>query len=581
MKKTVKIGIFCFLLFVFYGMHIPAGECEANPQQRQEEIFKPAYEVEVIVTNIDVVVTDKKGNRVSGLKPENFEIYEDGYLQKLTNFYEIKEMKVFASVTDEEKEILTVPPEPVEVKPPRTKNKIIFYFDNWHLHPMNRNWSIKKLETFIRNNFSIENTDNQGMVVCLEQKLDVIQDFTSSVAQLIYAVNEVKKQTGRSNLRRREREDLRRELNTMVSEMGAFDSKWDVYDRARGYAKNFIDAEQNDVLYSLKSLSAFIDYLVGIEGKKMLIYISDGLPLNPGEEVFSFLDSVFPSGAYRTEAMLYDTTDAFKELTAKCNASEITLYPINAQGLESLILSADRGDGWIQTRGSGMMKSMSRTTNDALKLMAEDTGGVAVLNTNDIESGLEEVKGDLQFYYSLGYTSPHRDNEYHSIEIKLAGLREKYDVRVRKGYTRISQEDKIKEGVFSGLFLRRQYNPLNIMGQVMPVEKKSGSDKLNLTLKILIPIKSLTLYSQGKTYEGQIKVYITLMDEGGRISPCHELTEDIKIPAEDYEIAIKRSYPYFAEMYVNPGRYTVSVGVKDVPSGEVSYFQLQTAVEKE
>ena len=86
MKKTVKIGIFCFFLFVFYGMHIPAGECEANPQQRQEEIFKPAYEVEVIVTNIDVVVTDKKGNRVSGLKPENFEIYEDGYLQKLTNF---------------------------------------------------------------------------------------------------------------------------------------------------------------------------------------------------------------------------------------------------------------------------------------------------------------------------------------------------------------------------------------------------------------------------------------------------------------------------------------------------------------
>ena len=115
-----------------------------------------------------------------------------------------------------------------------------------------------------------------------------------------------------------------------------------------------------------------------------------------------------------------------------------------------------------------MMRPGSRVKNDALKLMARETGGLAILNTNDIESGLERIENDLQFYYSLGYKSPHReDNKYHSIKVKLAGIKEKYKVRVRQGYVRISQEEKVKESVFSRLHLKRQYNPMNVMVQIM------------------------------------------------------------------------------------------------------------------
>jgi len=228
-----------------------------------------------------------------------------------------------------------------------------------------------------------------------------------------------------------------------------------------------------------------------------------------------------------------------------------------------------------------MVKPGSRVKNDALKLMARETGGLAILNTNDIESGLERIEDDLQFYYSLGYESPHReDNKYHSIKVKLVGVEEKYDVRVRQGYLRISQEEKVKESIMSRLFLPRHYNPMNVIVQIMPVEPMPASNKLRLTLKVLIPVRNVTLLPRENDYIGQIKVYIALMDSESRISPCHELTQEIKIPAGDYEIAINRSYPYLAEMYVNPGHYIISLAVKDVPASVISYLQLEKMIEK-
>jgi len=579
MKKLIFYILIINLIMI--GHYTLSQETKKNfEQQKKEQIPQPTYEVEVIVTNVDVVVTDKSGKRITGLKPENFKIYEDGLLQRMTNFYEVKGMEVYISAFDKEKKKLIVPAQPLPEKSSRFRNKIIIYFDNWHLHPLNRNWSIKKIESFIRNNFSAENNDNQGMVVCLDQKLEILQEFSSNQRQLLQAINEVKKRSGQSLLRLRAKEDLRKELNRMVTETTSFGSKFDNYERALGHARNYVEAEQNDLVYSLKSMNAFIDYLSGIEGKKILIYVSDGLPINPGEEIFTFLDQAFPMGNARSEAMNYDATDFFKELTAKCNSNEIVLYPINAQGLESMILSADKEAGWnIYSRGSGMVKPGSRVKNDALKLMARETGGLAVLNTNDIESGLERIEQDLQFYYSLGYVSPHReDNKYHSIEVKLVGIKKKYNLRVRHGYLRISQEEKIKESVYSRLFLKRQYNPMNIMVQILPLEPIPGSNKLLLNLKILIPIKNLTLFPQNDDYIGQIKVYIALMDSEGRLSSGHELTEQIKIPAKDYEMAIKSSYPYYAEMYVDPSRYIISLAVKDVPGATTNYLQLERVI---
>jgi VWFA-related protein len=566
------------ILFIYFGFSVLLGSPEKyHQEQEKQEIPKPAYEVEVVVTNVNVIVTDKDGKRITDLKPENFEIYENGRLQKLSNFYEVKGMEVYAPLPEKKEEVHPPPAQPLPVKSSQFTNKIIFYFDNWQLHPMSRNWSIERLEKFIKNNFEIRDGHNEGMIICLSQKLEVIQGFTTNQWRLLDALKEVKKRSGQSLLQARAREDMQQELNRMISNTSLSDNKYESFQRAMSLAKNFVEDEQNNLIYSLKSLNAVIENLRGVDGKKILIYVSEGLPLNPGEVVYDYIDSAFAIGNARMEAMNYDATRIFKEFTARCNASEITLYPINARGLDSTILSADKGEGWnVYKRGSGMVKATSRVRNAGLELMANETGGVPIVDTNDIASGLSEITGDLQYYYSLGYVSPHREEgKYLPIEVKLVGVEKKYDVRVRHGYVRVSLEDRIRESVSSRLYLPRLDNPLNVMVQMLPIKKKAHSSRRSLNIKFLIPIKNLTLYSEGDFYVGKIKAYIALKDSKNHISPCHELVEDIKIPTSDYEVALKSSYPYIAEMYVEPGQYIISMCIRDLVGDALNYFQLQ------
>jgi VWFA-related protein len=582
-KMTLKKFILFLLVTCFVLVFLEQYALTGPQQEKDEPPGSIIHEVEVRITKVDVIVTDKAGNRITGLKPENFKLYEDGIIQPVTNFYEVQGMEVYVSSTEKESEKPSIPQEPLPAAVPAVKNKIVIYFDNWHLHPMNRNWSIKKITSFIEKNFP-PGTNNEGMVVSLDQKLEIIQKFTSNPQLLTLAVKEVKKRSGQTLLRRRSKEQLRKELTNIVTNTSQFDryALMDSYDRALGYARNFVEAEQSDLIFSLKSLNAVISNLAGIEGKKVLIYVSDGLPINPGDEAFTFLDQAFPRENARNEAMNYDATRIFKELTAKCNANEISLYPINAQGLESVLLSADKQDGWgVHARGAGMMRVGSRYQNDALAMMAKDTGGVAILNTNDIETGLDKIKNDLMFYYTLGYKSLYQDdNKFHSIRVKLVGVKKNYDVRVRQGFKQISEEEKIKESVMSGLFLRRQNNALGLRVQIMPVESMVISKNLRLTLKLFIPIKNLVLNPKKRQYKGEIKVYVSLKDSKGRLSPIQELLEEIKIPAKDYEKAIKSYYPYLVEMYVKPGQYTISLAVRDIPAASTSYVQLDKFISR-
>ena len=103
-KATLLTLVFTLILFFICPLTLSQKLGANYAHQEKQEIPKPTYAVEVIVTNADVFVTDKTGRRVTGLRPENFQIYEDGLRQTLTNFYEVKGREVYSSSLDKEKE---------------------------------------------------------------------------------------------------------------------------------------------------------------------------------------------------------------------------------------------------------------------------------------------------------------------------------------------------------------------------------------------------------------------------------------------------------------------------------------------
>jgi VWFA-related protein len=572
-KNILSVSSVIFLVFLWahlmraYNLN-PA--CQKNEKQK---IVQPAYEVKVEVTNVEVIITDKKGNRVVGLKPENFEIFEDGILQKLTNFYEVKGTGVFTSGEEEAKANMKQEAQTFPEGPAQIKNRIIFFFDNLHVHPMNRNWIAKKLAPFIQKNIGKDKAA-QGMVIFLDQKLEILQDFTSNPYAIIQAVDSIKNKTSDALSRLKDREDLQKELNRIMRDTGRTD-QFEQYSQSMDYARGFVEEEMNSLSYALKSLDALMTYLSGIDGRKRLIYICDGLPLNPGEEIFSALDKSYPFGDARAEAMNYDATDLFKELSARCNAREISIYPIDAERFESQFSSADKDGAMnILARGISNIEPGRREKNASLELLANETGGSAILSANNIESGLKTIEDDFSYFYSLGYESSHEgDDRYHSIDVKLISVNEKFNLRIRKGYIRSSQEAMLKENVVARLFLQNYINPLDIKVQVLPLENMLLG-KVKLTLKVLIPINKIVLTPLANEYAGEINIYAAIMDSNNQWSDPEEFTQDIKIPDEDYEKALKSYFPYLIELHLRPDLYRISLAIKDVFGSPISYIQL-------
>jgi VWFA-related protein len=573
-KKNILFILPASLMVFLWAYLLPAYNLNPSSQQNEKQkIVQPAYQVKVEVTNVEVVVTDKKGNRVLGLKPENFEIFEDGAVQKLTNFYEARGTGVSTSGGEEAETRMKKEAQPLPEGPAPVKNRIIFFFDNWHLHPMNRNWIAEKLAPFIRANIGKDKA-GQGMVILLDRKLEVLQDFTSSVYDIIQAVNSIKNRTGDALSRLQARRTLQEELNRIMRGSGNTD-QLEQYDQSMAYARGFVDDEMNNLSYALKSLDALLDYLSGIEGTKRLIYICDGLPLNPGEKIFSALDECFPFGDARVEAMNYDATDLFKELTARCNAKNISIYPINAERFESQFSSADKdGAQNIWARSLSNIESGPKEKNAALELLADETGGSAILSTNNIEPGLKTIEDDLSYFYSLGYESNHEaDSKYHSIDVKLIGVDEKLNLRIRKGYIRSSPDEMIKENVVARLFLQNYINPLDIKIQILPLEN-TLLGKVQLALKVLIPLNKIALIPNADEYMGKMNIYIAVLDSSNKWSEPQEFTQDIKIPNKDHDKALKSYFPHLIELHLRPDNYLISLAIKDVFGSTTSYVQL-------
>ncbi len=574
LKKNILSILTVILTVSLWAYLLPAYNLNPSFQENEKQkIVQPAYEVKVEVTNVEVIITDKKGNRVLGLKPENFEIFEDGAVQKLTNFYEVRGTGVFTSGREEDKAKIKQESQPLPEKPAPVKNRIIFFFDNWHLHPMNRSWIVKKLAPFIRANIGKDKA-GQGMVIFLDRRLEILQDFTSSPYAILQAVNSIKNRTGDSLSRLQARGDLQEELNRIMRDSGRTD-QFEQYSQSMSYARGFVEDEMNNLSYTIKSLDALLNYLSGMDGTKRLIYICDDLPLNPGEKIFSALDECYPFGDARAEAMNYDATDLFKELTARCNAKEISIYPINAERFESQFSSADKdGAQNIWARSLSNIESGPRDKNAALELLADETGGSAILSTNNIEPGLKTIEDDLSYFYSLGYESHHEaDSKYHSIDVKLIGVNEKCNLRIRKGYIRSSPEAMIKENVVARLFLQNYINPLDIKVQILPLENMLLG-KVKLTLKVLIPLNKIALIPLADEYMGKMNIYVALLDSSNKWSDPEEFTQDIKIPNEDYDKALKSYFPHLTELHLMPDDYLISLAIKDVFGSTISYIQL-------
>ncbi len=528
----------------------------------QDESF--AEIVNVSVVNVDVYVTYKKGNRINDLKREDFEVFEDKRPVAITNFYAVKDGKAVtpqpapAPTTDKP----AAPPLPFqdlnEVKTPEDQRlRLVVYIDNFNIRPFNRNRVMRELRAFIGQKLSRE---DQVMLVSYDRSLHERRGFTSDPHMIATALLELEKVSGQGVHQDSDRRDVLRRIE---------DS--DSVGEATMYARSYAQSEFNDLSFSIDALKDIINSLAGLPGRKAILYVSDGLPMIAGQDIWYAVQGKFgEKSTGLTEQFEFDASRRFDELSAQANANRITFYTIDAAGLRTFSsISAETQTAGQPGQGAFVDSIQISNLQSPLQMMAEKTGGVAVINANIVTPQLERIAADFNSYYSLGYTPTHfGDGRYHRIEVKVK--RKGIQVRHREGYRDKNTEARMTDSTLAALRFPFENNPLGVKVELGSPTRRSDGFYLQPVL-VKIPIGKLVLIPHGATHEGRVRLFIAAVDTEGNTSEVQQVPLPISIPAGEVATAVGKDYVYTVSLLMRGGDQKVAVGVRDDVAAEASF----------
>jgi VWFA-related protein len=540
-----------------------ANEAEAPAASAPGEIFFDALSVEVV--NVDVYVTDKKGEPVTGLTKDDFELYEDGRRVEISNFYAVAEtapqQRRVAALPVEGAPALEELPEE-EAVPAEQKLHLVVYIDNLFITPFNRNTVIREVDRFLTLHMR---PGDEAMLVTFDRSLNIRQPFTSDPRLVSRALEEQLVQRAFGEQARTERMDLIKRIDQAQNQQAALSD-------ADFYAKSI----HHDVTVSLNALSELVGSLGGLPGRKAMLLVSEGMPMTAGEDIFSLVDLRFGRVASaRLQANRYRVRRDFRQIVARANSNRVTFYTLDASGgYTNTGISAEYGGSSNSYNEIDFVYDSSR--QEPLELLAEGTGGRAAIATANFAAALEDVAQDLTTYYSLGYSPSHaEDGRYHDIEVRVKkpGL----EVRHRRGYRSQSIETRLADGTTAALLYGASTNPLDVeLDFGRPEADGQGNYLVPVALKI--PISSMALLPQGEEHQGRMRVALSVQDSDGDTSPPAQEPFVVSIPSAEMEQASGAYYTYTATLLMRRGVHLVAAGVSDEIGGTTSFLRLPVRV---
>jgi VWFA-related protein len=539
-------------------------ETKVGPPGEEQELFIDTINVSVV--NVDVYVTDKDGRAVHGLTADDFELFEDGKPVAITNFYAVEggrrapTVAAAEPVGPAEPEIPGVPA--VEPVPEDQRLRLIVYIDNFNIHPFNRNRVMRELRVFLNEKLD---RDDQVMLATYDRSLHIRHSFTSDPGAIAGALSELEKLSGHAVHHDSERRDALRNIEESRSVI-----------EGMNHARSYAQSTYNDLSFSISALKDIVDSLAGMPGRKAVLYVSDGLQMRAGEDVFyAVQDKYGERSTSLTEAFQFDVSRRFTELAAQANANRVSFYTIDAAGLRVYdSTTAEYGGSPGAGAGSRVFIDQVRISNlqAPLQLLAERTGGVAILNANNVLPSLEKIAQDFDSYYSLGYTPSHfGDGRYYKIEVKLKKPVRGTRVRHREGYRDKSVEARMTDGTLAALNFPMEDNPLGIDLQFGTPQRRDDGFFV-VPVHVRIPLGRLVLVPRGQTHAAKLRLFVGAMDSDGGTSDVQQAPVPIEIPSGDVATAVNKHYVYTVSLLMRPGEQRIAVGLRDDIAAQASFL---------
>jgi VWFA-related protein len=521
-------------------------------QQQETTTFKTTTKLVVV----DVFVRAKNGQAIETLKKEDFTVLENGKPQQIAvfEFQRIGEAPPPAPAPAAPAAAAPAPAAParadaIKVESPgkvqyKDKRLLVLFFDFSSMQPQEQIRAQQSALKFL--NEQMTPADLVSIMV-LGASVQVVQDFTGDKDALVKAIRSF--HIGDSS-------ELAIEADTGDPNSGEYTGAAFIADETEF---NIFNTDRK-----MMGLQTAVRMLAPLPEKKALIYFSSGVP-KTGIENNS-------------------------EIEATVNAAiraNVAFYPIDARGLVALTPGGDaskaapRGSQVFTGAAITMQKTKFNDQQETLFTLAEDTGGKALLDSNDLTLGIQQARDDLGSYYVLGYydTNPVADGKYRRVQITVpkqysAQLDYRGGYFASKEFAKSSSSDReqtLQEALLLGdpvtdLPLALEINYFRLVGDhfFVPVAIKIAGSEIVLARR-----------GAGDTTEFDFAGQVS--DAKGKIAGHVRDTVKVKMGEGATQLA-SRNIQYDTGFTLSPGKYKLRFVVRENQTGKMGTFETDFTV---
>lgn len=500
--------------------------------------------IEVSIVNVDVVVTDRAGNRIRGLTRADFEIFENGKLQPVSHFAEYR---------GTEGGTAGVEAGAYEAPPPQRRTLVIF-IEQFRLGNFKVDPFIASIKDLVRK--TIRKGDAVSLIWYDRRGATVRVPRTDDVAAVERALDDIRREcigpywdaTGMVAGEVASTREFESTAAAMAARQGMQRSVSSPSALAASAARIHALEARVQMNRRIATINAIIEGMAGVEGKKMLLLAAHRLGEYTGAEFFyaGGLESV----PIEDRALL-DNKDRVRQIIANANSAGVTVYPMYPPGVDERTPDPDAPDIGSQV----MSNEMAMLTE-----IADKTGGLSTWGAVAIAKLMPRVVDDVSDYYSLAYrATTHREDDTRSVQVKTTdrSLR----VRARRQFVDRSDDTRMRDRIIAAVHSQWSESPLPITATLGQRVNKRG--KQTLPLKIRVPIGHLTLLPQKGKHQGAFSVYLITGGKLGETSDVTRQTQPFEIPLKDLERARAGNFTYDFEMVINDRAERMTIGVLD------------------
>ena len=501
---------------------------------------------DLVLTN--VIVRDKQGNLVRDLKQDDFSVYEDGKLQRLSSFdFEDVDALVNAgpngaTVSGKAAPISIIGiNQPVNQEELKNHRLIVLFFDFSAMEPDDIDRAVSAAQKYLAKQMA---PADLVAVVSLASSMHVDQDFTNDKNRLAAVLNSYQSGEGQG---------------FAAGDTGTAEG---TADTGNSFVADDTEYNQFNTDRKLMAIQSIAKSLSALNEKKSIVYFSNGVSRSGIENQV--------------------------ELRAAINTavqSNVALYTVDVRGLQAFPPGGEAQSASLRGQSNYSGQSVLNQFNsnadsqETLTTLAGDTGGKAFLDTNDLSGVFTAVQRDTSAYYVLGYRSSNPEMNGKFRRVKVVVKRPDVKLEYRSGYfgpkdyahfNREDREQQMLDEISSDL------PDVDVAVYMAAAYFRIDDAHYYIPVSIIIPGSQIPFVTEKDKDRATIDIIGVVQDE-----LKHQIgsaRETVKLAVDESRQVRRKNVQYNTAFILPPGKFHIKFVVRENQTGKLGSFETDVTV---